>query len=148
MDGILEAIKMSFSGLLNWGTLVGLIGGVLIYSVLSAFTTYEENKEYLMGVFARLQIWIGAMRAKRAKKVARWLWTEIIELDYERRCQLAKNSPDEEYRIWLLLQLPYFGFSKKLKLIKRTCRAIMTTPGISKRLAKVVQICLKKVEES
>jgi len=139
---IIKAIKTAFSGILNLGTLIGLFAGIIIYIFICAVTVYYEEKELFISLLAELQLRLGVIRNRRFRHISRWLWFKIIDLDCKRRCQLAIHSANEKYRVWLILQLPYFGHRKKQ--IARTCRLIANTPGISEKIAKAAQICIEK----
>lgn len=131
MEGAWEAVKIAFSGIFNWGTLIGMFAGITVYAWVCIIITYLENKEYTMRLFALLQLWLGNIRNQWARNTARWLWVRIIRLDYERRCQLAVESANE--RNWHLKQFTNFGYDKK---IANTCRIFMSKAAVSENVAK------------
>lgn len=136
MDSYLDALRMAFSGIFNWVTLVGLLLGILVYGLLSAISTHRENKVYLMRLFGRLQVWLGSFEYSCAKRSATWLWSKIMDLDCARLCQLAMRPTNKNTRLWTIRQLGNFGYNKR---IANTCRLIASESGNPKDIAEAAR---------
>ena len=149
MDSWFEAIKQGFSGILNWGTLIGLVVGALIYLVLSAISIYVDNKEYGIFLCGSLQLRLGRTKSKCARKIAKWIWRRSLSLYYQRQNQLIRRPINGEKEIcsafWNISQI------EGQKSVKRTILVLndvldVSTGILSKKTEKVAKAALEELK--
>lgn len=142
MGNLWEVIKLAFSGIFNWGTVVILSIGFTVYCVFAILSIYFDQKDHLMSVIATLQLKLGAAKNKMGKGIASWLWTLIMNLDYNKRCRFVVYGDSEKEKLWIIRQFINFRYNRK---IANTCRFIAFSSDISKKLSDAARDVLKKV---
>jgi len=92
MDTLWTAIKMGFAGIANPFTLFWLVVGTFVYGIGCVIVSSCEDKAFLMGILGDLQLRLGQVNVRWVRRIARWLWVKMFDLDYQRRCEFLTSS--------------------------------------------------------
>ena len=134
---------MAVLGIFDWDTVVIFVVVFVVYWSVAIVSTYIENEDYLMRVFAQWQLKLGRTRKKWGIRIASRLWTIIMYLDYKRRCRLAIDLKNAKRRLWIVRQFGKFRYNKR---ILKTCSLLESTDGIPKKIAEAARVAGEMME--
>jgi len=149
MDGWLEAIRVALSGIINWSTLIGLTGGVVVYALFSTIASRLDDKEYMIRLLARLQMWLECRKNRWAKLIGKWLWARIIALDYDWRYQIIVDRINEDTNSFSdISRLSQVEYGQSVDRTIYVIEAALNDPRATKRLIRLYEAALRELRQS
>ncbi len=96
MDNASSAVLKAFGGIINWGTVLVIVAGVLSYVVLSFLARILDKKELSISLFGNLAVCLGTFHNAWARGAAKSLWRRVMNLEHRRQTILAKDPCNRE----------------------------------------------------